>query len=75
MQWSGAHGTLQAPTSGKDPICPVEVGHRSATVCHLGTIALRTGKQLEWDADKMEVKGRPDLKQFIQREYRDGWKV
>ena len=28
----------------KDPICPVEIGHRSASVCHLGAISLRTGK-------------------------------
>jgi hypothetical protein len=27
--------------SRKDPICDVETGHRSATVCHLGAIALR----------------------------------
>lgn len=36
----------------KDPICPVEVGHRSASVCHLGAISLRTGKQLQWDPEK-----------------------
>jgi len=36
----------------KDPICDVEVGHRSATVCHLGAISLRTGKKLQWDPDK-----------------------
>jgi predicted dehydrogenase len=33
----------------KDPICDVEVGHRSASVCHLGAISLRTGKKLQWD--------------------------
>jgi hypothetical protein len=27
----------------REPICPAEVGHRSATVCHLGNISLRLG--------------------------------
>ena len=36
----------------KDPICTVEIGHRSASVCHLGAISLRTGKSLEWDPEK-----------------------
>jgi len=36
----------------KDPICAVEIGHRSASVCHLGAISLRTGKKLQWDPDK-----------------------
>lgn len=40
--------------SRKDPICPVETGHRSAVVGHLIVIALRTGKKLQWDA-KAEV--------------------
>lgn len=33
----------------RDPICPPETGHRSATVCHLGNIAIRLGRALEWD--------------------------
>jgi len=36
----------------KDPICAVEIGHRSASVCHLGAISLRTGKKLQWDPEK-----------------------
>ncbi len=35
----------------KDPICDVEIGHRSASVCHLGAISLRTGKKLQWDSE------------------------
>jgi predicted dehydrogenase len=37
--------------SRKDPICSVEVGHRSASVCHLGAISLRTGRKLQWDPE------------------------
>ncbi len=36
--------------SRKDPICDVEVGHRSACISHLGAIALRTGRKLQWNA-------------------------
>jgi predicted dehydrogenase len=40
--------------SRKDPISPVEAGHRSAVVGHLIVIALRLGKKFQWDA-KAEV--------------------
>lgn len=33
----------------KRPIADVEFGHRAASVCHLGNIALRTGLNLQWD--------------------------
>jgi predicted dehydrogenase len=36
--------------SRKAPICDAETGHRSATMCHLAAISLRTGRSLEWDA-------------------------
>jgi predicted dehydrogenase len=36
--------------SRKLPICDVETGHRSATMCHLGAISLRTGHSLKWDS-------------------------
>lgn len=35
--------------SRKAPICPAEVGHRSASLCHLGTTAIRLGRKLNWD--------------------------
>ena len=35
--------------SRQRPIADVEVGHRAASVCHLGNIALRTGFKLQWD--------------------------
>lgn len=35
--------------SRKAPICPAQVGHRSASLCHLGTTAIRLGRKLNWD--------------------------
>jgi predicted dehydrogenase len=34
------------------PICDVEVGHRGATISHLGNIAIRLGRALEYDPEK-----------------------
>jgi predicted dehydrogenase len=34
-------------------ICDVEIGHRSATICHLGNISLRLGRDLKWNAGPM----------------------
>jgi predicted dehydrogenase len=33
----------------KDPVASVEVGHRSASICHLAVIAVRLGRKLQWD--------------------------
>jgi len=41
----------------KNPIAPVEAGHRSASVGHLIVIALRTGKKYRWDPVKEEFVG------------------
>jgi predicted dehydrogenase len=40
-----------------EPICNVETGHRSATMCHLGAISLRTGRKLAWDARRERFVG------------------
>ena len=42
----------------------------------LGVLAQRFPKQkLQWNAKKMEINGRPEFKQFIQRKYRKGWEI
>ena len=43
--------------SRKDPICPVEGGHRSASIGHLIVIALRTGLKLNFDPTKEKFIG------------------
>jgi predicted dehydrogenase len=48
---------FDAVRTRKNPISPVEDGHRSATVGHLIVIALRTGRALQWDASKEKFAG------------------
>ena len=40
---------LDSIRTRQQPICPPETGHRSATVCHLGNIAIRLNRPLNWD--------------------------
>jgi predicted dehydrogenase len=56
----------------KDPICAVEIGHRSATVCHLGAISLRSGKSLTWDPEKEIFTGEhaAEASTYVARELR-----
>jgi len=56
----------------KLPICDVEIGHRSATVCHLANIAIRSGKKLTWDPIK-ETFGDAELDKWLSRPYRAPW--
>ncbi len=42
---------------------------------HLGNIAHRLGKRIEWDARKMKVTNTREAEHLIRREYRKGWKL
>jgi predicted dehydrogenase len=66
---------LECIRSRKVPICDVEVGHRSATVCHLGNIAIRTGKKITWDPAKEQVAGDEEAAKMVSRPYRAPWKL
>ncbi|MBK7710964.1 MAG: Gfo/Idh/MocA family oxidoreductase [Bacteroidales bacterium] len=47
------HGNwLNCIKSRKEPISPVEAGHRACTVCLLTHISMKLGRKLNWDPDK-----------------------
>ncbi len=66
---------LECIKSRQDPVCNVERGHRSATVCHLGNIAIRTGKKVTWDPQKEQIAGDAQLATWVSRPYRPPWKL
>jgi hypothetical protein len=55
------------------PICDVEIGYKSAVVCHLGNIAIRTGRALQWDPDRERFVNDDEANRWISRPYRAPW--
>ena len=57
------------------PAASVEVGHRSATACHLGNIAIRLRDTLAWDAAAERFTGRrsEEANALLSRDLRDPW--
>jgi predicted dehydrogenase len=64
---------IECVRSRKEPICPAEVGHRSATVCHLGNIGYQLRKKLKWDpaAERFDD---DEANKLIDQPMREPWK-
>ena len=66
---------LECVRSRKETICPAEVGHRSASICHLANIGYRLGRKLKWDAAKELFVGDDAANKELSREPRAKWKI
>lgn len=66
---------LDAIRSRKKPICDVEIGHRSATVCELGQIGYDLRRPLNWDPVKERFIGDDEANKLLSRPMRDPWKL
>ncbi|MBN1488902.1 MAG: Gfo/Idh/MocA family oxidoreductase [Phycisphaerae bacterium] len=54
-------------------LCDVEVGHRSATVCHLGNIAIKLGRELQWDPKAELFVNDDEANRMVSRPMRAPW--
>ena len=52
-----------------------EIGHRTATVCHLGNIARWTGRKLYWDPVAERFVGDADADKYLDRPRRKGYEL
>lgn len=41
----------------------------------IGCLALRTGKEIRWDSDRMKAIGLPEADKYIKPEFRQGWEI
>jgi predicted dehydrogenase len=56
-------------------IAPCEVAHRSASVGHLGVIAIETGRKIRWDPQTESILFDPDAERLLSRAYRAPWQL
>jgi hypothetical protein len=61
---------LECIKTREKPHADVEIGHRSATVCHLGNIARWVGRKLTWDPVAETFPNEPEANKLLDRERR-----
>ncbi|RYE17210.1 MAG: twin-arginine translocation signal domain-containing protein [Sphingobacteriales bacterium] len=65
------HGDwLQSIISRKEPIAPIEVGHRACSVCMLNHIAMKLNRKLYWDPIRERFKNDDEANFMLSREQR-----
>jgi hypothetical protein len=66
---------LQAIRKRTLPICDVEIGHRTATVCNIGNIAYDLKRSLKWDPKKEEFDKDEGANALLSRPMRKEWSI
>ncbi|NJN24833.1 MAG: Gfo/Idh/MocA family oxidoreductase [Cyclobacteriaceae bacterium] len=61
--------------SGERPVCDVEIGHRSASVCNLANIAYQLHTDLEWDPVAEVFIGNKAANALLTKQYRKGYEI
>ena len=66
---------LQACKVGTPTTCPFSYAGPLTEANHLGNVAYRAGKRIEWDAVNMKIPNAPEAEKYLGREYRAGWEL
>jgi hypothetical protein len=66
---------INACKTGAPTTCNFEYSGWLTEANHLGNVAYRIGKKLEWDAAGLRCTNAPEADQFLRREYRPGWSL
>ena len=66
---------LNAMRTRNDPVCPVEVGHRTNSVCVIHHIAMKLGRKLKWNPADERFTGDDEANKMLDYRHREGWEV
>ncbi|NLX95538.1 MAG: Gfo/Idh/MocA family oxidoreductase [Rhodopirellula sp.] len=66
---------IECIRSRKRPICDVEIGVRSVTICHLGNLAYWNHRRLRWDPQNWQFVDDAEANTWLDRPRRDPWQL
>ncbi len=66
---------LDCVRSRETTVTPAEIGHRTATACHLMNIALRLGRKVRWNPETERFIDDPEANAMISRKMRAPWSL
>jgi predicted dehydrogenase len=66
---------IQAIKTRKKPICDVEIGHRTASMCTIGNISYRLQRSLKWNPTKEDFIKDKEASKLLSRSMKKEWKV
>jgi predicted dehydrogenase len=66
---------LDCVRNRKEPFATAEIGHRTASVCHLNNIAMRLKRKLKWDPKKEQFAGDDEANRLLSPPIREGWRL
>lgn len=66
---------IEGMKARKQPISDVWSHNRMLEICHLSNIAMRLGREVQWDPTKREIIGDAQANAFLSRENRAGFEI
>ncbi|HEY0110980.1 MAG TPA: gfo/Idh/MocA family oxidoreductase, partial [Fibrella sp.] len=70
------HGNwLESIVSRKEPIAPVEIGHRSCSACLLHHAAMKLNRKLYWNPEKEQFINDPEANKLLSRPQRKEYAI
>ena len=61
--------------TGSPTTCKFEYSGLLTEANHLGGVAYRAGRKIEWDAKNLRIPNAPEAERFLGRDYRAGWSL
>jgi predicted dehydrogenase len=66
---------LESVRNRNQPFAPAEIGHRTATICHLNNLAILLGRKLQWDPGNERVVGDDEANRLLTPVMRPPWSL